>query len=166
MVADKNQTNFERFYPTLRDYLITTNSIVTDIFLDTLNNNVVKESIPADNVFEEGSWNFDFSLEHTPGTFAFYHFELEISLDEDFDDIIIQKDSFNNIDGWTFENSENKFKQLTSNGLTSNFAGKTVRYTSQTGENLERGIYYYFRIRQKDQLTDFPYRVFREVIYK
>tara|TARA_B100000614_G_scaffold262909_1_gene300771 strand:+ start:234281 stop:236047 length:1767 start_codon:yes stop_codon:yes gene_type:complete len=166
IVTAKNQTAFPRFYPNLRDYLLTTDTNVTEIFLDTLNNDTVKATIPADNIEPEGSWDFEFILEHDPGTFAFYHFELDISLDEDFDEILLSKDSFVSVIGWTFQNSEDEFEQLGGNGLTSNFAGKTVRYTAKESEKLERGTYYYFRIRQKDQLTNFPYRTFREIIYK
>ncbi len=134
--------------------------------LDTLQNDAVENSIAASNIEEEGTWHLEFELEHEPGTFAFYHFELEVSETADFDDILISKDSLDSLAGWYYENSEGDYQPLETNGLTSNYAGKNVKYVSQESENLERGSYYFFRIRQKDQLTIFPARDFRQVIYK
>jgi hypothetical protein len=165
-VTARNQVAYDRFFPKLADYLAITGNTVTDLFLDTLQNPDLTASIPAENIEEEGTWDFKFNLEHTPGTFAFYHFELDVASDIDFDDILISRKSINSVTSWSFENSEDNFEQMPVNGVTSNFAGKSIKYISQEGENLERGVYYYFRIRQRDQLTTFSYRTFREVIYK
>jgi len=165
-VTARNKIAYDRYFPTLLDYLSITGNTVTDLFLETLQNDTVSNSIPAANVEEEGTWDFEFSLEHTPGAFAFYHFELDVASDINFDDILISKKSISSVASWSFENSEGDFNKMSTNGVTSNFAGKTIKYVSQDGENLERGIYYYFRIRQRDQLTVFSYRIFREVIYR
>jgi uncharacterized protein (TIGR03790 family) len=165
-VTIRNQTAYERHFPDLAYYLSQTSNKVTEIVLDTLQNEAVKNSISAANIEEEGTWDLTFDLEHTPGTFAFYHFELEVSTTADFADILISRDSFQSLVGWYYEDSEGNYQSLGANGLTSNYAGKNVRYISQDGENLERGSYYFFRIRQKDQLTTFPARDFRQVIYR
>lgn len=162
----RNQTTYERHFTTLPYYLSQTENKVTEILLDTLQNDAVKNAIDPRFIEEEGTWDLTFELEHTPGTFAFYHFELDVSATADFDDIIISKDSFDSLTGWYYEDSEGNYQPLGVNGLTSNYAGKNVRYVSQEGENLQRGSYYYFRIRQKDQLTTFPAREFRQVIYR
>lgn len=165
-VTIRNQTSYDRHFTTLAYYLSLTDNKVTEIALDTLQNSEVESSISAENIETEGSWDLTFELEHEPGTFAFYHFELEVSASADFDDILVSKDSFSSLTGWYYENSEGSYQPLESNGLTSNYAGKNVRYVSQESENLERGFYYFFRIRQKDQLTTFPARDFRQVIYR
>ncbi len=162
----RNQVKYSRFYPKLPDYLRESNNKVTDIFLDAFKNEKIRSIIPSNYIEVEGSWEIEFNLEHEEGTFAFYHFVLEVSETENFDDILLVKDSENNTSGWYYEDSEGDFQPLKSNGLTSNYLDKKVKYINQSGELLNRGFYYYFRIKQKDQLTIFPPRVFRKVIYK
>lgn len=162
----RNQTNYASFYPRINDYLEETNIIIPEITVDAILNENVKETISEDFLYEEGTWEFTFDLEHEQGTFAFYHFELDVSADVNFSEIIYSFDSFNDITNWFFEKSENDFQPMDFNGVTSNFAGLRIRYESRDGEQLDRGKYYYFRLRQKDQLTTFPYRIFREVIYR
>lgn len=162
----RNQTNYETFYPDIADYLERHNIIIPEITLDALRNEEVKALVSENNIYEEGTWEFTFELEHDPGTFAFYQFELDIATDSDFTNILLSKDSLANSNNWFFEETTNNFVPIGVNGVTSNFAGFRIRYESQPGEELERGRYYYFRIRQKDQLTILPYRTFREVVYR
>lgn len=162
----RNQTNYGSFYPRINDYLERTNTTIPEITVDAIINDEVKNTISEDFLYEEGTWEFTFELEHEQGAFAFYHFELDVATDQDFDDIIFSFDTFNDDTNWFFERSKNNFEQMNSNGVTSNFAGLNIKYESRDGEELDRGRYYYFRVRQKDQLTDFPYRTFREVIYR
>lgn len=162
----KNQTTYDRHFPKLNDYLARTGNAVPDIILDVLQNDALKDSIDDENRLEEGSWDFDFELQHSPGAFAFYHFELDVSATEDFAEILVSKKSQDDVISWSFENSEGEFEQLSDGGMPSSFAGKDVRYSSQDSEFLERGLYYYFRIRQRDQQKLFEYRTFRQVIYR
>jgi uncharacterized protein (TIGR03790 family) len=166
LVVIRNQTAYEEFYPGINDYLTRTNTIIPEITLDVLINENTKVTVEEQFLYEEGTWEFTFELEHNPGTFAFYHFEIDISTDADFDEILFSRDSFQSVRNWFFEREENQFVQMGVNGVTSNFAGFRIRYESQDGEQLERGRYYYFRVRQKDQLTIFGYRNFREVVYR
>ena len=57
-------------------------------------NDKIKSSISEDNLYEEGTWEFTFDLEHDPGSFAFYHFEMDVATDANFTNIILSKDSF------------------------------------------------------------------------
>jgi len=166
VVTIKNQTAYSRHYIDLSYYLSQTDNSVTEILLDTLQNPSVQNSISSDNIEEEGVWDLTFELEHEPGTFAFYHFELDISVTEGFEDIILSRDSFSDTNGWEYEDGNGDYSDLTSGGLVSSHAGMNVRYLSQEDENLTRGFFYYFRIRQKDQLTTFPERIFRQVVYR
>tara|TARA_B100001778_G_scaffold334491_1_gene346127 strand:+ start:18498 stop:20276 length:1779 start_codon:yes stop_codon:yes gene_type:complete len=166
LVVIRNQTAYDEFYPGINDYLTRTETIIPEITLDALLNDNTKTTVEERWLYEEGTWEFTFELQHDPGTFAFYHFEMDVATDADFDNIIISRDSFVSVRNWFFEQEQNRFVPMGVNGVTSNYAGLRVRYESQEGETLERGRYYYFRVRQKDQLTIFGYRNFREVVYR
>jgi len=162
----RNITNFDRHFPKLNEYLARTDNKVTEILLETLQNKELIDTIDEEFIETEGSWDLEFVLEHEQGTFAFYHFELEVSDKEDFSNILLNKKSREDISGWFFENSEDDFETLTNNGLPSSFAGRNVKYVNQGGESLTRGVFYYFRIRQSDQLRTFDFRTFKRVIYR
>lgn len=162
----RNQTSYTEFYPQINEYLTNTQTIIPEITLDALMNDEAKVAVEGRWLYEEGTWELTFDLEHVPGTFSFYHFEMDVATDSDFDNIILSRDSFISARNWFFEKEPNKFFPINLNGVTSNYAGLRIRYESQVEEELERGRYYYFRVLQKDQLTVFGYRNFREVIYR
>lgn len=167
-VTDRNIHAFARFHVSLNDYLGQTNNTVTEVLLDASQNQSIQRSIFPNRITPEGSWFIEFNLEHEPGTFAFYNFEMDVSKTEDFnsDDIIIEKDSFDDQTNWFFENENGQFQPMGINGVTSNFAGKKIRYESQSNENLIRGDFYYFKITRKDQLTSFPPFTLKRIIYR
>ena len=166
LVTTRNETAFTRFYPNLSAYLQETGNQVPEILLDVLQNATVKNSIPEDNIEAEGSWDFDFELEHYTTGFAFYHFILEVADSSDFSNILLTKRSDSSVQGWEYEDAEGNFKQLPANGLTSNHAGRMVRYRNAEDETLQRGIYYFFRITEKDQLATYTSREYVRVIYR
>tara|TARA_B100000614_G_scaffold262903_1_gene299904 strand:- start:75560 stop:77338 length:1779 start_codon:yes stop_codon:yes gene_type:complete len=169
IVVQRNKTFYPAHYPTLNDYLDETDGVIPEIILDVLNDEIFKATISEEHLYEEGTWEFEFDLEHpNEEDFAFYQFELDISTDIDFDesDIVLSKRSEDSVRGWFRQNEDDVYEQMNINGVTSNFVGKNVKYVNQPGEKLERGKFYYFRIRQKDQLTTYDYRTFREVIYR
>lgn len=162
----RNQTSYLSFYPQINDYLAQTQTVIPEITLDALMNEEAKILVEDSLLYQEGTWELTFELEHTPGTFSFYHFQMDVATDSDFDNIIMSRDSFISARNWLFEKEPNKFFPINLNGVTSNYAGMRIRYECQEEEVLDRGRYYYFRVLQKDQLTVFGYRNFREVIYR
>jgi len=169
LAVERNATSFPAHYPFLNDYLDETGKKMSEIVLDASQNNVLKNSINEIHLREEGSWEFEFVLEHPDEeNFAFYQFELDISTTEDFDadNIVISKQTISSVNNWQRQNEDDVYEQMSTNGVTSNFEGKKIRYTNEEGEELERGLFYYFRVRQKDQLTNYPYRTFRQIIYR
>ena len=166
LVTVRNQTAFKEFYPNLSAYLIESGNKVPEILVDTLQNPQVNSSLLADNVETEGDWDFTFTLEHYNSGFAFYHFELEVSHVEDFSEILFSKQSILSQSNWTYENAEGNFAGMGANGVTSSYTGKRVRYSSTDQELLQRGEYYFFRIRQKDQQSTYSWRVFSQLIYR
>jgi len=167
-VVEKNATTFDFAYPNLNQYLTHTETKISKIVLDTLQNQELVNSIVESNLETEGSWIFEDIIEHYSGDFRFYHIELEIAKNlEDFDVIlpILSKDTFASTVNWTFEDYNGDFKQFNSNGITSNYEGRKIRYENQNEEILERGEFYWYRIRQKDDLQEFEWRYFRKIIF-
>jgi len=169
MAVQRNATAFPAHYPLLNDYLDETEKLMSEIVLDAAQNDVLKNSINTIYLRVEGSWEFVFELEHpNEDDFAFYQFEFDVSTTADFDeeDIVLSKESESSVTNWERQNENNVYEPMSVNGVTSNFVGKNVRYINKEGEELERGVFYYFRVRQKDQLATYPYRVFRQIIYR
>lgn len=168
-VVDKNSTSLPFFYPNLNQYLTYTNTKISQILLDGLQNQAFSDSIVSTNIETRGSWSFEAPLEHYPGDFRFYHIEIEVARQlEDFEEnaIIFSKDTFEDVTNWTFEDYNSDFKPMNGNGITSNYEGRRIRYTSQSSELLTRGEFYWFRIRQKDDLEEFEWRYFRRIIFR
>ena len=65
-----------------------------------------------------------------------------------------------------FEDYNGDFRPFDGNGITSNYEGRKIRYTNQDEEILERGEFYWFRIRQKDDLQEFEWRYFRTIVFR
>jgi hypothetical protein len=167
--VDRNATSLSYFYPNLNQYLSTTGNKITKILLDTLQNEVLADSISLNNIEVEGSWAFEDTLQHNPGSFRFYHIELEVAKNlQDFEEnnIILSKDTFSDVDNWYFEDLDGNFQPFNANGLTSNFEGRKFRYVNSDTEVLERAEFYWFRVRQKDDLENFEWRYFKQIIYK
>lgn len=165
-VTTKNKSSYSFFYPTLDDYLTISGNKISSIILDTMQNEQLKQSISSSNIRQGGSWQFDFNLSHTPGAFSFYHIEMDVALDEDFNNIIFTKSTLNDLTGWKYKNFANEFIDFPYNGITSNYAGRTIRYYSQNSETLTRGEFYYFRVRQRDQEYNYSsYSYYKKIIY-
>lgn len=167
-VVDRNATAYDFAYPNLNQYLTYTETKISSIVLETLQNQSLINSIMPANIEIVGSWNFETTLEHYPGDFRFYHFELQIAKEyDDFDkgNILISKDTFADITNWYFEDYNGNFQPFSGNGITSNYEDKKIRYVNQSSELLVRGEFYWFRVRQKDELQEFGWRYSREIVY-
>lgn len=168
-VVDRNATNLPFFYPNLNQYLTYSENKVTELVLDTLQNDAFVANIASSNIETKGSWIFETTLQSNIGSFRFYYLELEIALsfdDFDLDNTVIKKDSFEDSTNWFFEDFDGSFQPLNTNGITTSFEGKKIRYISKDTEILERGQFYWFRIRQKDDLQNFEWRYSREIIFR
>ena len=136
--------------------------------------------IEETNLLDEGWWQFEFILnDDAPDDFVSYHFILEVSESEDFENdpsginnIIITKDSVE-IRNWTYEKEKEEFANITSIGVASSYIGRKVRYESRVDsllgidDYLIRGKTYYFRVTQYNLETSVQYtpRVYSDIIY-
>ena len=97
---------------------------------------------------------------------------MEVFEDENYSEIIFTKNSYA-VTNWTYEKEQGVFSPLTSNGVSSSYIGRKVRYESRLdplislNEYLIRGQTYYFRITQYNLLTSEQYlfRDYNNIIY-
>lgn len=165
--VNRNEFSYDFAYPTLNQYLLFNNKKISSLVLDTLQDSAYTEALDDSVIEQEGSWYLEYPLQHYFGSFRFYHLEMEVAKNlEDFDNnLILFKDTFNSTDNWSYEDSDDQYKPFSSNGITSNYEGKKIKYTSGLNENLQRGEYYWFRIRQKDELQVFDWNYYRQIIF-
>lgn len=163
-----NNRKNEIYYTDLNKYLDYTGNKISDIVLQTAKDQEVFNYIDSANIIPIGYWEFSAELEHYYGEFRFYNIELEVAKNfEDFieGNILLTKKSFDDKTNWYFEDIDGEYKPFTNNGLTSNFEGRKFKYISSTSEYLQRGEFYWFRVRQIDQLTEFDWRYYVILIY-
>lgn len=148
--------------PTISQYLIGDVTKVSELLFDVQRDN---QRLTASNLLPQGHWEFEDTIQDDAEDFALYHFEVEVSTDENFSDIVATSSSLSDTAGWFFEDEENEFSSITSAGVESSFIGRRVKYVSQADEYLTRSGLYYFRIRQRDGLTLFDWRTSQDIIY-
>lgn len=127
--------------------------------------NVLKTKINDEHILDEGYWEINHTLVDETSTLNNYHFILQVSDIDDFSNIIQTYDSESDQSGWFFEYSNNYYKNITSDGVKSNFIGMNIKYKSSSSDYLDRGKKYYFRIKQKDNITDYSYYIYSQVIW-
>lgn len=165
---DLNRRQYEKTYVSINDFLDFTGNKISDIVLQTSLNENVAANINAANIRTIGSWEFITDLEHYYGDFRFYNLELEVA--KYYDDFVEQqqiliKKTFDSTTSWFYEDLDGNYQQFSSNGITSNYVGRKVKYKSQADELLNRGEYYWFRFRQVDELQEFDWRYYQVLIY-
>jgi uncharacterized protein (TIGR03790 family) len=156
--------------PTINQYLSDQGFRVSRLLADIT---AGTRAIDEENLYPEGWWEFEFTLDDdNTNEFTNYHFLLEVSADELFSNILINKDSLG-IASWTYEKEKETFVPLTFTGVSSSYINRKVRYTSRfetlppLNEYLTRGETYYFRVTQYNVSTGVTYnpRIFTNIIY-
>lgn len=97
-----------------------------------------------------GQWVAEVVLQTSTSVFAAYYFQMDVSTDKTFGTILYSLNTQNNQANWTFEQHIGSFVSIPSSGVTSNYSGLRVRYTSPQAQYLSRGTVFYYRVRQKD----------------
>ena len=162
----RNQYRFQDFTdPSFNDYLDLTGNKVHGLLMETLQDNVFFQGIDEDNFFEEGTWFIEFPLVHDTLDVSIYDFQLQVSEIADFSEVALSADSNLGLSGWSFENDSGTFSELPSNGISSNFAGRIIRYDNQEDEKLTRSNVYFFRIRQFDGVGFTEWQVVEKIIF-
>jgi len=110
-------------------------------------------------IYDEGYWSIEVQINEESN-----NFELQISNKNDFSNILLNIDSSVDETNWFFEERENIFSPLEEDGISSNFVGRRIKYISLSSQHLTRETIYYFRIRQKSDIT-YDWREFEDIIW-
>lgn len=119
----------------------------------------------ANNLLDVGSWQVEVPILDETGSYALYHFRIQVSDSSSFSNILIDVNSSLNILSWYYEEHTNEFIEMPDIGVASNYVGKRVQYRSRLPEYLNRASKYYFRILQLDNTTCYPWRTFGDIIF-
>jgi hypothetical protein len=154
--------------PSINDYLTEKGFKVSRILLNVFGG----AEIDSANLFDEGWWQFEFSVQDKTTSFVHYHFILEVSAEADFSTILHTKNSYG-IRNWTYETSKDNFVPMVFSGVSSSYIGRRVRYESRQDallgidEYLTRGETYYFRVTPYNAETSEQYGddIYSDIIY-
>jgi uncharacterized protein (TIGR03790 family) len=134
-----------------------------DIKISSLLNDDV--SLPDRFLLPSGYWLAEDEIQHQSVRYTVYSFDLQVSLSENFGDLLIDTSTESSVSGWTYEKESGVFYAFPESGVPSAFAGQRVRYVADEGDYLDRGDVYYFRIRQRDDVGDTTdWRTFKAIV--
>lgn len=153
LIEINNQYNigsekFDNTFININQYLNKNYILVSDIVNRSM---IIGGEIEDNNLYETGSWIVEFNLRDERELFSLYHFEIDISRDLDFSDIIYTIRSLDDQGGWSYEYERGKYEELGPEGVSSEYIGRVIRYFSTTDYYLDRYDRFYVRVRQRDQ---------------
>ena len=153
--------------PTFFEYLFFSNTEISEMFLiGTGAQDTIKESLPPRFIFDEGSWVFETTIQEMhPFLYFLIQFELIVSLDPEFNDIIFDIKSVENLSSWQYEEPFGHFSNLTYEGVPSNMTGRRVRYRSDEFKYFTRLTKLYLKYRQVgDAFLYLPYSTHEDIV--
>lgn len=161
-IIPKTNQQLQQNLKTINDFLTYNNYKVSRLFLGL---SEFLDDIPNSLLFDEGYWEFKDYIYSEIRNYVFYHFELDVATDANFTNIVLSFDSELNQSSWEYEKENNKFVPMAANGVSSSFVGRKIKYISSVVDYLDRGVIYYFRIRQKANGSEYGYRRFNEIVH-
>jgi hypothetical protein len=152
----------------LEDYLNLTEYKVSELLLE-----INEQDISIDNIYEEGWWELEHTIQDNYFGFVNYHFILEMYDNEDMTGPPIFSSDSSSLDGWSYELSLGNYAVLPIGGVPSSYIDRKVRYQSRKDDLISlneyqmRGQTYYFRIRQYNAVlgTLFPWTNYSDIIW-
>lgn len=139
---------------TFAEWLEQQNDKTTDILNNVLLQMGSGYLTDTDLLHPSGHWTFEFTYLHPLQTLEKVHFQIQLSYTPDFSIIDMDVQSSLDNSGWTYEYDVNDFIDLPSVGLSSNFSGRRVRYSSVSSNYLPRLEIYWLRWRAlRDDLS-------------
>jgi uncharacterized protein (TIGR03790 family) len=146
---------------TLDQFMAFTGYKVSELLLDGFAVGTMSSSY----FYNEGYWEFDTDIADETGDVAVYQFELQVSDDSSFSNILFNFDSSVDTANWYYEKEENEFVSIPSIGVASSYIGRRIKYVSDSTQYLTRGQVYYYRILQKIGAVKYGYRDYNQVIF-
>lgn len=115
---------------------------------------VASDNISTSFEYTEGEWEHIFVYTHVLLTFEDVHFDLQVSSESDFSDIVVDLSTSDDITGWKYESEPFIFVQLPDDGFPSNFSGRKMRFVSPAKNRLRRTEVYHIRWRALNAAGD------------
>lgn len=137
---------------TFEGWLVANNEKTTQFVNELLSSNLAQGSVGDEFVHDEGHWNYDFIYRHVRNTLENIYFQVHIGASADFSSVVIDVNSYIDIEGWEREIEPYIFTAMIDTGLPSNFSGRKIRFISgRTDQTLRRTEIYYVRWRPLDR---------------
>lgn len=129
---------------------LTENDIKVSTRFSEIFKKYTSSDIPSTIIRSNNDWELDFVYTHTELTLEKVFFILEFATDSGFTDIIKTIRMSDSIDGWHYEKEPYIFFPIELSGLSSNYAGRRVRYVSTIETELIHTGYLYYRVTVDD----------------
>ncbi len=123
------------------------------VLVSGLTSIVANLSLSSSLLLPQGQWIAEVEISHA-GEFATYFLEMDVAKDIGFSTILYSLSTETGQINWTYEKDAGSFTTVPSSGITSNYAGRRVRYTSPSAQYFSRAEIFYFRVRQKGVSPD------------
>jgi uncharacterized protein (TIGR03790 family) len=131
---------------TLPEWLIKNGFSITSLLNDALSG-IASATVSSTLEYPQGEWEHTFVYIHSILTLDDIFFQLQVSTNQNFTNIVIDVDSSTDITGWKYESEPYIFTQLSDSGFPSNFSGRRIKYISPEDKRLTRAEVYYVRWR-------------------
>ena len=137
---------------TFNQWLINNTEKTTQLLNNLLSSSIAQGSVDENLLYSEGEWFFEFKYEHVRNVLENLHFQIQLSSFSNFNELIIDENSYSEIDGWKREVEVDTFIPMIESGLPSNFSGRRLRfYANKSYQLLTRTELYYVRWRSLDR---------------
>ena len=146
----------------LRNYLNNNNFKISQLFIDVID--TLQVDLSSDYIYDKGYWEHKSVIINESNRYSLYHFEIQVSEDINFSNIVTSAASKSSVSGWLYEREPNEYVEIPSGGVPSSYIDRHVLYQSQSVNFLDRGKEYYFRIRQIDQYSTYDWSVSQDTI--
>ena len=149
---------------TIDDYLNRQNYKVSRLLSEISSDTIISNT----NLLDQGWWQFEFIVQdENINNFINYGFKLNIYNDVCYSSRILNEIDSSDLNNWVYERERDNFVSITSDGVSSSYIGRRIRYESKSEEYLTRGETYYYTITQYNIDTNEQYstRQFSDIIW-
>ena len=149
---------------TINDYLNRQNYKVSRLLSEISSDTIIS----TNNLLDQGWWQFEFAVQdENINNFINYGFKLNIYNDICYTSRILSEIDSSDLTNWEYEKERDNFVSITSDGVSSGYIGRRIRYESKSEEYLIRGEIYYYTITQYNNDTNEQYliRQFSDIIW-
>ena len=128
------------------------NEKTTEFMVNLIEANIPTSPISDDLIYDEGSWQYEFTYVHPRQRLENVFFQVQVATDSLFTTPIVDRSSLTDNSEWKYEQETNRFVQIISDGFSSSFSNRRVRFEALERDYLIRTETYFVRWRSIDSL--------------